>query len=956
MKWFLALVDNIMNTPRNQPSKESTAFQVVIVCVGFIGVVVGLLCWRLNTFPLEVQWIVDSKLNPALRVALDAARYELAGSALIALNFILYISRNASLLGGLDNVRSTSRDLTNSDIDGVELKGRLESVEASESTSPGDDQMYVCVTELSHQIDEQRQTKATSDLSAMSLHQRETTMPSGLTVQPDSQLQIATNEITRLRRELVACRQQLETANKAKSQFLANMSHELRTPMNGIMGMTDLLLGGTLTGREERFVRSISASSTTLLAIINDLLDFSKIESGILRLEHGRFSVRDCVEDVCASLANNAHAKKIELICYVDENIPQQMDGDPARVRQILNNLITNAIAFTEEGEVVVRLTCKGSHKGKSVFRCDVQDTGVGISPEMQLHLFEAFTQSDVSNTRNHGGIGMGLAITRQLVALMNGKLSFRSRLGEGTRFSFTMELDDVLDSTGEPKRRRSLNGAHVLVVDDNDTNRTILYHQLTNWGLIVETVEGGEQALHALRAAHDRGQGFDVMILDLHMPKMDGIQLAKRIQAESDFRHIQAIMLTSAILQLDGMELRRLGIFKYVSKPARQSVLHDSLASLMPYIGSAGKPPVSLDNVQEPVSLPSINARVLLVEDNLVNQDVATGMLEQLGCDVTLATDGLDAVNKGSMEKYDIVLMDCQMPTMDGYEATRQIKTNGSLNAPTPVVALTANAMDGDREKCLQAGMDDYVSKPIQTQVLYHVLEKWICKPVDPIDAKEHRQTPALVSSGDRDDDLSGAELEQGAGNGSTVSSSVSHLSPTASMAVSDTGESHDADADLSQAVESQVNTSSTRDDDEPDYEIVADVDEDKSSTGETAMIRAKAIETIRSLQRPGKDDLLSKVVNIYLGKTPEVIEAMNSGLASADYELISASAHSLKSSSAYLGAECLSQHCKAIETAVSEQRCDSLASIIGRIESDYALVATELKALIETPAEKAA
>jgi CheY-like chemotaxis protein/HPt (histidine-containing phosphotransfer) domain-containing protein len=711
------------------------------------------------------------------------------------------------------------------------------------------------------------------------------------------------------------------------------------------------------------------------LAIINDLLDFSKIESGILQLEHGRFSVRDCVEDVCASLASSAHTKNVELICYVDSNVPAQMDGDPSRVRQILHNLIANAIAFTHEGEVVVRVTRKLVHKGKSVYHCDVQDTGVGISPEMQIRLFDSFTQGDLSNTRGHGGLGMGLAITRELVSMMKGDISFRSRLGEGTRFSFTMELDDVPEGVGgNSMRRRSLHGARVLVVDDNETNRTILYHQLSNWGLVVETVESGKLALQALRAAHDRDQGIDVLILDLHMPEMDGIQLAKEIQAEPDFRHIQAIMLTSAILQLDGMELRKLGIYKYVSKPARQSVLHDSLASLMPHESSN-----RLRDEHEPVIMPAkFGARVLLVEDNPVNQDVAIGMLEQLGCEVVLATDGQNAVDMSRREKYDIVLMDCQMPTMDGYEATRRLKRDGSLNAPTPIVALTANAMDGDREKCLEAGMDDYVSKPVRTQVLSHMIEKWVGRPTDKFSAAEHSKTPALHPSGAREDDLPTESLSMAPGleplkpEDKTLQSAEPIASASAQAPVKsevdngnlpledelapvqevaeprDVREQGETGAEV-ESRESVVAAPIESDGSGRDTVQNAGGDDDESAVTPGSIINLKAINTIRGLQRPGKPDLLTKVVGVYFDKTPEVIDAMIAAMEGHDHDAVSACAHSLKSSSAYLGADSLSARCRKIEAAIKDENVAELESLVAGMREEYELASAELSGMIK-------
>lgn len=953
--------NNIADQVQTEMMKRASVYKSLsngLIALGvfatFIGVLVGLVCLKFQLAPWDIAWIRETGLSPEVYSILDRSRFEVTALGLIALNFLLFFLRSERLNSEASMAEYNSYEpleqwnLT----DDVTTAFADDPLSEMESSLLGDD--------LNREIYDQEHSKV--DVTCPEAEIQE--IGALRSNNADAQLKIATDELSRVRRELVTCRQQLETANQAKSQFLANMSHELRTPMNGIMGMTDLLLGGNLTAREDRFVHSIASSSNTLLAIINDLLDFSKIESGILQLEHARFSVRDCVEDVCASLAATAHSKNIELICYVDENVTAQMDGDPSRVRQILNNLISNAIAFTHEGEVVVRVARKSDTNGKSTYQCDVQDTGEGITPELQIALFEAFTQADPSNTRGHGGLGMGLAIAKQLVSMMDGEITFRSRLGEGTRFSFTMQLEDVAES-GVVSRRRSLHGAHVLVVDDNETNRTILFHQLSNWGLVVETVEGGTQALKALRDAHDRGVGFDVLILDLHMPEMDGIQLARAIQTEDDFKHIQAIMLTSAILQLDGMELRKLGIYKYVSKPARQSVLHDSLASLMPS-ANQGVPAIPKPHY----FAPTVNARVLLVEDNPVNQDVAMGMLEQLGCHVALATDGKDAVEMGETEKYDIVLMDCQMPTMDGYEATRLIKTNGSLNSPTPIVALTANAMDGDREKCLSAGMDDYVSKPVQTQVLSHMLEKWVGRvPMEEFDPSAHSQTPALLASGVRDDDLGnssvGLDLDVGVDDeleGSIEISSTlmapepATVEPVAAERVAPEPTAPEPAAPIYVKPDGDQATP-TKDMLEQNVfasDLCEGTDEDEDSFKEqsNSVINVKAINIIRGLQRPGKADLLTKVVGIYFSKTPEVLEQMSTALQEKDYSAISACAHSLKSSSAYLGVDSLSIKCRLIESAINDEKFSDLDTLVAGVVEDYELASIELDALLQQKA----
>jgi len=895
----------------NQSSSGLLAIWIVIG--GFVVCMIALVSVKSGAAPWDVQWTETGGLNLKVLMTLDAARHEVAAAGLITLNFILFFLRRYHR--PVSAQKSAASAAQSRSATGPSAR----SVEGAATTE-------ITVAHITAQTDPLRENADTEPSPEETDNTLAASVPTSQS-NADAQIQIATDEIARLRSELFNCKQQLDTANQAKSQFLANVSHELRTPMNGIMGMTDLLMGGSLSAREERFVHSISDSATTLLSIINDLLDFSKIESGILKLEHGRFSIRDCVEDVCSSLAASAHAKNIELICYIDDKVPTHMDGDPGRVRQVINNLVSNAIAFTEEGEVVVRLTqqqcSKGSTKGNSFYQCDVQDTGVGISPEMQLQLFDAFKQGDASSTRGHSGLGMGLAIARQIVSLMNGEITFRSRLGEGTRFCVSMELKDVGELDDEPNsRRRSLQGAHVLVVDDNETNRIILFHQLSNWGLIVDTVSSGELALEALRDAHERGQGFDVLVLDLHMPEMDGLELAKAIQAEPDLRHIRSIMLTSAILQLDGTELQRLGIFKYVTKPARQAVLHDSLASLMPLLGTNATIPI-IDTAFMMTAMPVINAHVLLVEDNAINQDVAMSMLEQLGCKVTLATDGADAVLKSGAEPFDIILMDCQMPRMDGYEATRQIKSGRTQNVSTPIIALTAHAMDGDRERCLGAGMDDYVVKPVRTQVLSHMLEKWTSEPIQSFDPALHSKTVALLCSGEREGDL-------GATDDAAI---VSTVARTPMQQVPDDKPYCSAVALTHEHEIAQTHC------DVPDELMGKSLPE-----SDGLVIDTRAIDIIRELQRPGKPDLLGKVVGIYFSKTPEAILDMKSGLDRQDYCLVSSCAHSLKSSSAYLGADTLSSHCKQIELAIAEEAYDQLPELVDLIAADYPDVAAAL------------
>jgi CheY-like chemotaxis protein/HPt (histidine-containing phosphotransfer) domain-containing protein len=601
-------------------------------------------------------------------------------------------------------------------------------------------------------------------------------------------------------------------------------------------------------------------------------------------------------------LAEPAHSKGIELVCYVDDSVPQLVDGDSSRLRQILNNLISNAIAFTRDGEVVVRMACTDESAAKVAFQCDVQDTGAGIEPEMQLEMFEAFTQADDSSTRRHSGLGMGLAIAKQLISMMGGEITFRSRLGEGTRFTFSFTMDRVTDAGSEKAAHSSVRGARVLVVDDNETNRTILFHQLSNWGIEADTVASGKAALSLMREVKGTSQEHDILILDLHMPEMDGIELARAIKADPGLANKRALMLTSAILDLDSHELAALGIEKYVSKPARQSVLYNSLVSLM----SRNIRGVESGAEVLSVSSATINASVLLVEDNIVNQDVALNMLEHFSCKAELAENGKQAIEMCEAKAYDIILMDCQMPETDGFEATRAIKAEGGRNASTPVIALTANAMEGDRERCYESGMDDYLSKPVKQADLLAILEKWYHPATEVVnsglaevlkekfDAQSHSQTPALQGI-----DLASVDVNVGG-------------EPVIEDAVAD----------------------------------VVEPDVVKVSAG--VVLNQKPIDTIRGLQRPGKDCLLAKVIGVYFDRTPEMIEEMQAAVRKSDVSAVKAGAHSLKSSSAYLGADGLSQKCKNIELAAGENDMPAIAVLVNEIEAEYSLVAEALGKLI--------
>ncbi len=680
-----------------------------------------------------------------------------------------------------------------------------------------------------------------------------------------------------------------EQAAKLKGEFLANMSHEVRTPINGVLGMTELLLNTPLDSKQNRYAETISRSGHALLSVINDILDFSKIEAGKLDLTNGAFDLRELAEDVVEMLVESAHRKGVEVVLRMPPEHHVAFNGDSNRLRQILTNLVGNAVKFTHEGEVEVRVSQVDGDDGETMVRFDVIDTGIGIPESHHQSIFESFVQADGTTTRQYGGTGLGLSISANLARLMGGEIGMNSTPGDGSTFWFTASLSKLSNNVQEVWRSTdALAGKHVLVVDDNNTNREILTAQIEFWGATAVAVSSAAKAIQALENTLASGETFDAAILDMQMPIMNGLQLATFINQQNFGQDMCVALLSSSCDNLNMAECHRVGIQTLSIKPVRQHDLYNALTAVM-----IDDQPTNVNQkiVAKKISGNLLRGNVLLAEDNVVNQDMMLEMLRQVGVTVELAINGKEAFEAIKNQPFDVVLMDCQMPIMDGFEATAAIrqeeKDNGGFTH-TPIIALTANAMASDRLMCLESGMDEYLSKPVTFQQLRTKLAPWLKE--DTTDNKTKAAT-----------------------------------NPGSTQSLSDAGDLSFSDSPQIQQVAAKLTAT-------PD---LLPTNQDNNSN--SPVLDQNIFNEVCSMCEQAPDGFFEKLLDKYIQSSKADLQILSEALQAKDGALTGSTAHRLKSSSGNWGGKRLADACHSLELAGKSNNITGATTILKQIEVEH-------------------